>query len=238
MSPQLKTAGADPEDAGEELIRLKEVRDVKVLGQVWELFPQISRFLSERDSPGQVTSAETHRGHSVHRDKNLPSAHPLPVNEGSSSHPGIRPSPLSQDMILEITNLTSLFDDGYLTQEEVGVFLFRGPFHELFERQSPVNEQVWLENVQRQEVVRSFVGERAHLYAKFLRRKSICGTVDTWIFTSLSPPFCPRYSTVHLSRQGPRLRPRSTAGLRWNRTHITETDRGLKKGGLVLYTNC
>lgn len=57
--------------------------------------------------------------------------------------------------------------------------------------------------------------ETAHLYTKFLRRKSICGTVDTWIFTSLSDPFCRRYSTVHFSRHGPRSTPLSTAGLRW-----------------------
>lgn len=153
VRPQLKTAGADPEDAGEEPIRLKEVRDVKVLGQVRELFPQISRFLSEREGDTHTTWSgefcrDTLRTFSPQRDKNIPFVHPLPVNEGSSSHPGSRPSPLSENMILQITKLTSLFDDGYLTQEEVRVFLFRCPFHELFERQSPVNEEVWLKNVQ------------------------------------------------------------------------------------------
>lgn len=45
MCPQLETAGADAEDTGEKLIRREEPRDVKVFGQVWELFSQISRFL-------------------------------------------------------------------------------------------------------------------------------------------------------------------------------------------------
>lgn len=48
MRPQLQAAGADAEDAGEKLIRCKELWDVKILGQVWELFAQISRFLGER----------------------------------------------------------------------------------------------------------------------------------------------------------------------------------------------
>ncbi|KAA8588346.1 hypothetical protein FQN60_001540 [Etheostoma spectabile] len=43
VSPQLQTTGADAEDAGEKLSRFKEPRDVKVLGQVWELLSQISR---------------------------------------------------------------------------------------------------------------------------------------------------------------------------------------------------
>lgn len=45
VRPQLETAGADAEDTGEKLISREELRDVKVLGQVWELFSQISRFL-------------------------------------------------------------------------------------------------------------------------------------------------------------------------------------------------
>lgn len=47
VRPQLQTTGADTEDAGEKLIRFKEVWDMKVLRQVWELFAQISRFLVE-----------------------------------------------------------------------------------------------------------------------------------------------------------------------------------------------
>lgn len=50
VRPQLQAAGADPEHAGEELIRVEEVRDVKVLGQVRKLFVQISRFLSRREN--------------------------------------------------------------------------------------------------------------------------------------------------------------------------------------------
>lgn len=76
-----------------------------------------------------------------------------------------------------------------------------------------------------------FLCDWAHLYAKFLRRKSSCGTADTWIFTSLSPPFCLRYSTVHFSRQGPRLTPLSTAGLRWRAKII----RGITPGQICLW---
>lgn len=45
VRPQLETAGADAEDTGEKLISREELRGVKVLGQVCELFSQISRFL-------------------------------------------------------------------------------------------------------------------------------------------------------------------------------------------------
>lgn len=54
-----------------------------------------------------------------------------------------------------------------------------------------------------------------HLYTKFLRRKSICGTVETWIFTSLSPPLCARYSVVQSCWHGPRGTPLRMAGRRW-----------------------
>lgn len=47
MRPQLQTTGADAEDTGEKLIGVKEVRGMKILRQVWELFTQISRFLSD-----------------------------------------------------------------------------------------------------------------------------------------------------------------------------------------------
>lgn len=48
VCPQLQTAGADAEHAGEELLRFKEVGYVKVLRQAWKLFAEVSRFLQER----------------------------------------------------------------------------------------------------------------------------------------------------------------------------------------------
>ena len=50
VCPQLQTTRADSEDTGEKLIRFKELSDMKILCQVWELFAQISRFLWERKS--------------------------------------------------------------------------------------------------------------------------------------------------------------------------------------------
>lgn len=47
VRPQLQTTGADAEHAGEELLRFKEVRCVKVLRQARELFAELSRFLQE-----------------------------------------------------------------------------------------------------------------------------------------------------------------------------------------------
>lgn len=119
---------------------------------------------------------------------------------------------------------TSLFDDPYFTEEEVWVLFLWCPSHKLTEWQSPVKnrapykseEDYWFWCVCVCVLERK--RERAHLYTKFLCRKSIWGTVDTWIFTSLSPPICPRYSSVHFSRQGPRHTPLSMAGLRWKRT--------------------
>lgn len=46
MRPQLQAAGADPENAGEELIRFEEGGDEKILCQIRKLLPQIGRFLS------------------------------------------------------------------------------------------------------------------------------------------------------------------------------------------------
>lgn len=45
VCPQLQAAGADPEDAGEKLIRFKELWNMEILCQVGELFAQIGRFL-------------------------------------------------------------------------------------------------------------------------------------------------------------------------------------------------
>lgn len=44
----------------------------------------------------------------------------------------------------------SLFCDRYLTEEEVRVFLFRCPFHKFIKRQSPVDKEVQLTNLQRE----------------------------------------------------------------------------------------
>lgn len=45
MRPQLQTTGADAEHTGEEPVGLKELWDMEVLRQGWELFTQIGRFL-------------------------------------------------------------------------------------------------------------------------------------------------------------------------------------------------
>lgn len=82
VRPQLETAGADAEDTGEKLIGREELRDVKVLGQVWELFSQISRFLWERHSAFYEQKVMKMN---YFRDFLIPFARPLPVIGGSNS---------------------------------------------------------------------------------------------------------------------------------------------------------
>lgn len=92
VRPQLQATGADAEDAGEELIGCKELRDVKVLRQVWELFAQISRFLWERHSCSHTEdmfAIKTTKQslHSTALTVLIPFVRPLPVIGGNSSHP-------------------------------------------------------------------------------------------------------------------------------------------------------
>lgn len=64
VGPQLQTAGADPENTGEELVQLKEPRRVKVLSQVRELSAQVSGFLQRQNQP------EENRTHSPSEPRN------------------------------------------------------------------------------------------------------------------------------------------------------------------------
>lgn len=148
-----------------------------------------------------------------------PCVRPLPVSEGSNSHPAIKHRWILQNTVITIVLNTKhsfvfvtshrkksecFLSDALLTNSLNGSVLW-------------INQCSW-------ELVCAFLGVcvcvTAHLYTKFLRRKSICGTVDTWIFTSLSDPFCLRYSTVHFSRHGPRSTPLSRAGLRWGESDL------------------
>lgn len=144
VRPQLQTTGADAEHAGEELLRFKEVRCVKVLRQARELFAELSRFLQERRESScsydlQCTPQKSHQAPFFVRLKVffVPFGHPPQANEGSSSHPETKPSSFSLKEYICV--FYYVFSDPHLTQEEVRVFLLWCSSHKFIKWQSPVN---------------------------------------------------------------------------------------------------
>lgn len=156
------------------------------------------------------------------RDFLIPFVHPLPVIGDNSSRSGQKTTELVSGKMYDAVKVCTpclfvMIDTSHRKKSEC--FLSDALFTNSLNGRVLWGKEAQLRNPQRQRADGRFsesvqVCVRAHLYTKFLRRKSICGTVDTWILTSLSPPFCRRYSTVHLSRQGPSPTPLSTAGLR------------------------